>query len=151
MTETLRKKCAACGLIGFAGDESCRRCGGENLDRVPLSTAAPTENFPANSRKSPLLIYFLSFVLALVVESIALLPVLGTIGMRHSANAPVGQWEIDAARLFFILHLPSALPPYLFNSIIPGNPITVLYFFVPFTQIVFWTGLFTYAARKLKF
>jgi hypothetical protein len=80
-------------------------------------------------------------LLAVVIELIALaayFPAFIEGMMRHSSQAPRGQLENVSGIVGFLLHLPTILLTY------PFGPLVLI---TPFTQIVFWSWLLSYAAR----
>lgn len=86
--------------------------------------------------------YLFCFFLALAIECIILVSMFFVSGgMNHTVNAPPSQSEINANYLFFIFHLPTVLPAYILDKILPG-PTFMIY--TPFTQTIFWTSLFAY-------
>src|SRR5690348_15614338 len=114
----MRKKCAACGLICFATDEVCGRCGSKEFHQPQITSDTDSEKVELRQIKLPWWGYIVCFFLALSIEFIALLPVLANIGWRHSAAAPVSASERSAEFWAFILHLPTVLIPWLPNQII---------------------------------
>lgn len=144
----MRKKCSQCGFVNFIADESCKKCGSDKLFKTLVSDSLLIKTLPNESRKLPIWGYPIFFILALIAEFVALLPILANLGMRHSANAAVTDWERSAQFWIFILHLPSSVVPWLFTQF--GEIFSVFYLFVPFTQIIFWTFFLPFIWKKLN-
>lgn len=141
----MRKKCASCELIGFANDEVCRRCGSDKIFKYPEPEELP--KIPVDSKKNlPIWSYLICFVLACIIEFIALLPVLANLGMRHSAAAPVSEFEKNSQIAAFILHLPTSIFAYVFW----GYGGEFIFINAPFIQIIFWTLIFAKLWRKIN-
>jgi hypothetical protein len=143
----MRKKCGNCGLICFMSDETCKRCGSQQFVIDP----DPNESQAKESHLKPLSFwsYLKYFLLAVLIEVVALasfIPALGEQMMRHSSNAPRPSGEIVSEWVAFILHLPTVLVTF---------PLAILtYTFImlltPLTQIIFFTCLFAYIARRRR-
>lgn len=141
----MRKKFVSCGLIGFATDKICRRCGSDKIFKYPESDEL--QKNPVDSKKNlPVWSYLICFVLACIIEFIALLPVLANIGWRHSAAAPVSKTESEFQIAAFVLHLPSSFLywlPYPFDG-------AFALLLIPFTQLIFWTLFLSFLWRKIQ-
>lgn len=135
-----RKKCNACGLITFASDEVCKRCGSDKLFKYAMPEDLPldTEHSPKNNL--PFWSYLVCFVLACVFECVALFPVLANIGWRHSSRAPKSEFEINSEFAAFMLHLPTSILIWLLKDFFIVIP---LIFSAPIIQIIFWTFILT--------
>lgn len=141
----MRRKCVSCGLICFISDESCKRCGSNNL--VPFSY--PNEQLVEAEQNpfKPLSVrnYLTYFLIALVIEIAALFPILSDLGMRHTSRA-VSNSEFYSLIIIFILHLPSILITMGLNQIGGGDWLL----FTPILQIAFWIFLFVYFGRRKR-
>lgn len=141
-----RKKCNACGLIAFASDEVCKRCGSDKLFGYQMPEALPVTTNLSTEKSLPFWNYIVCFVLACVFECVAIFPVLANIGFRHSANAPVSDYERNSAVVAFILHLPTSAIAYISVHLDGG----LLFLLTPFIQIIFWTFMFSKLWRRIK-
>ena len=94
------------------------------------------------SQKLPSIVsYIFCFFLAVAVECILLVPlILVNLGWNHAANGASSQSKTENY-FFFISHLPTVLPAYGLDKILPGPTFMM---FTPLTQIIFWTSLFAY-------
>jgi hypothetical protein len=142
----MRKKCISCGLICFLTDQFCKRCGSDNLLSISNTEKVLVKEFQSLKKQLSFWSYLLFFFLAVLIEFIALLPVLANIGMRHSSRAPLTEFEIKSRIVAFVAHLPTILLPYLLRDFDGGIFILI----TPITQIIFWTCLFSYIARRIR-
>jgi hypothetical protein len=81
-------------------------------------------------------------LLAILIEVVALavyFPAFAAGMMRHSARAPRSPMENISNVAGFILHLPTILLTYPFDTLVIVTPVT---------QIVFLTWLFAYVGRR---
>lgn len=150
-----RKKCSQCGLVNFIADESCKRCGSDKLFKTLVSDNPVNGNLlndsidPAIKRKLISIgSYFLYFFLAVIVEFFALLPVLANIGFRHSARAPLTDFERKSQFWAFVLNIPSSIIYWILEEI--NEAFGILFLFIPITQVIFWIVCFVLLWKKVK-
>jgi hypothetical protein len=143
----MRKKCPQCGLICFPANEVCQRCGSQTLIESVAGDDKPLEREVIEEKTVPFWAYLIFFVLAVLIEFLALMPALANLGMRHSANAAVSDSERRAQFWIFILHLPSALLPWMCSQI--SEVFSIFYLLVPFAQIIFWTWFLAFLWKRL--
>ena len=144
----MRKKCSQCGMICFASDEICGRCGAKTLFEIQLPSDTTSENIEIGQNKISWWGYLIFFVLAVIIEFFALLPILANIGWRHSANAPMSDFERKSQFWAFVLHLPTVIVPWTLNQLI--DIFSPFYLFIPFTQIIFWTFCLAFIWKRLE-
>lgn len=140
----MRKRCQNCGFINFESEVVCKKCGSGDL-----TLSAVTQN-PVAVRQTPpkswsFLRYPICLALALIIEFFALFPVLANIGMRHSAAAPLSEYELRMQRYAFIFHLPTVLITYLLSGID-----AVFFLLTPVTQVIFWMFFLLFVWKKIK-
>lgn len=140
----MRKKCSQCGLVNFVFDEICKKCGSDKLFKFDI----PNNEAVETPKKLPLWAYLIFLVLAVIIEFITLLPELASMGMRHSANTPLSDYERVAQFWIFLMNIPSTLIPWLLTFW--GEIFSTFYIFVPFTQIIFWTFFLALIWKKLE-
>jgi hypothetical protein len=128
------RQCVSCEFIFSSTGDHCPKCGSKRLISAP--EPAGDSDVSASSR-IPFSASLICFGLAVLIEFFALLLFIGEAGMRHSPNAPMSNGEF----LILILHLPTVLLSWaLGNTFAP---------FVPITQLIFWTYLFSGIWRRL--
>ena len=142
----MRKKCVSCGFICFITDETCKRCGSDNLAPFPQQVEPPEGGRQYSIKPLSFWNYLVYFLCALVIEFVALLPILSSLGMRHTSGAPVSNFEFYSLIIIIILHLPTLLITWSLGQLF-GEPMMML---TPFMQILFWTFLFGYIARRKR-
>jgi hypothetical protein len=144
----MSKKCISCGVVWFVSDESCKRCGSVEFivdDSTDTKNKLPEKTGKSLSGWSYVKCFFLAVLIEVVALASGLPAVAAGIGTRHSANAPPSNEPliVISERAFFILHLPTILFTLPFkNSRLP------IIFLTPLGQIIFFTCLFAYIARR---
>ena len=107
----------------------------------------PPEAVAASSVEMHFLNYVACFMLACIVEFIALLPFLANFGMHHSSAAPLSDLEIFSQFAVFILHLPTSI---LFWLLIDTYLLIAMIYLTPVIQIIIWNFLFIKLWRKMN-
>ena len=143
----MRKKCVSCGLIAFATDEVCSRCGSDKLFKHAEPDKLPDKPKISSGKNFSFRNYAASFILACIIEFVALFPVLAHIGFGHSGAAAKTDSEIMSEFAVIILHLPTSAIFWLFKDF---DEIFPLVLFAPVIQIIFWTFLISYFWRKSR-
>jgi hypothetical protein len=143
----MRKKCVSCGLIAFAADEVCRRCGSDKLfkysepDKLPETAAVSKKNLSA-------LDYFICLIFSCVFEFAAIFPILANLGWSHTSG---GRPESSILEKIYVLviiitHIPSLIVGGLLSLFIGESG----FFLTPIIQIIFWTFLISHFWRKIQ-
>lgn len=141
-----RKKCNACGLIAFASDEVCKRCGSDELFESKMPEDLPVTENLSTDESLPVWNYVVCFVLACILEAVAIFPILANIGFRHTANAPVSYFDQLWVIAVIILHLPTLIFAYIFSYVNDGLALLL----TPFIQIIFLTFIFSKLWRRMN-
>src|SRR6478672_10060838 len=109
----MRKECIDCNLICFAHDTTCKRCGSDHLVEVPLPSLQPVRRTSLFHRLPIVWCYLITVIisisLALIIEFIALLPILPLMGWCRSGPYQPTAEELSLEHLSFVLHLPTIL------------------------------------------
>jgi len=135
----MRKKCVSCGLICFSADETCKRCGSNQLEMTSTVNNSPNNIAPVSVKQNLPPNYLKYFFFAVGIEFFALLlslPAWGQIGMHNSANASSSIFEILCGLIFLVLHFPTL---YINIALMLLTRTEIFLFLTPITQIAFWT------------
>jgi hypothetical protein len=128
------RQCISCEYTFSSTGDLCPKCGSKRFISAPEPSAAVAV---ALNGRIPFSANLICFGLAALIEFFALLLYLGKAGMRHSPNAPMSNGEF----LILILHLPTILLSWALGNLFAP--------FVPITQPIFWTYLFSGVWRRL--
>jgi hypothetical protein len=125
-------------------DEVCKRCGSTELAAVESMPS----NAPAPAPTPSSAVWFLktlviSFLLAVGIEFLSLLPILPLIGFGPSHGEPTD----SLGRIVFILNLPTVLVTWLLDKF---SAEWGYVFYTPITQVIFWTVLLIYLKHKIR-
>lgn len=134
-----RKKCAACGLIAFASEDVCKRCGSDKLFDYAMPEDLPLETKTNSKNEMHFLNYVACFMLACIVECAAIFPILQYVGLSASGAATSYEEQLSVV-IVFVLHLPTSFFVYLLFGTDFGFFLLLI---TPFIQIIFWTFMFT--------
>jgi hypothetical protein len=143
----MKRKCSSCDLVCFATDNVCKRCGSDKIIDEDSEFEVMSEYLNPD-HSLPFWNYLLCFFVAIIMEIIALFPVISNIGWRHSSKAPLTDYEIKSQMTAFVLHLPTVFVPWLLSKL--SEAFSVLYLLIPLTQIVFWTIIISFLLKRIK-
>ena len=145
--KNMRKKCVSCGLIAFATDEVCRRCGSDKIFNYHESDELT--NIPVNSNRN--FSYWnvsVCFVLSIIFEMVLILPILASIGWNHSSAGHSESSDLEKIYVLFTMvsHLPTIFVGGLLSFVI-GE---LGYLLIPFLQSIIWTFLLLSVWKMIK-
>ncbi len=143
----MRKKCAPCGLIAFATDEICMRCGSDKIFKYPEPDELPKT--PVNSKKNLSARNFLvCFIFSCVFEFIIIYPILANLGWNHSSAGHSESSDLEKIYVLFTMvsHLPAIFVGGLLSFVI-GE---LGYLLIPFLQSIIWTFLLLLVWKMIK-
>jgi hypothetical protein len=143
----MKRKCSSCGLVCFTTDNVCKRCGSDKIIDAESEFAIMSE-YSKSDHSLPFWSYLLCIFVAIIIEIMALFPVISNIGWRHSSRAPLSDYEIQSQISAFAFHLPTVLVPWLLSKL--SEDFSVLYLLIPFTQIIFWTIIISFLLKWIK-
>jgi C4-dicarboxylate transporter len=134
-------------MICFLTDESCKKCGSNQLDIISVSEDISGKSSLESSEQQASSGYLKYFFYAVITELIALVltfPAIAAGSMRHSGNAPVSGFEQLLGLAALALHFPTILLTFTLTILTD----TLFVLVTPITQVIFLTYFFARLNRR---